>query len=121
MNTAIEIAQFAWNVLFGLGTLLALIWSWTLRRSAADATSLATLHSKLSEQDNEILADVAALDARLGRVEERVSHLPTDRSITEIREALAQLGAQLGQLTGEQRSTMRMVEHMNKYLMERER
>lgn len=121
MAMYIEIAQFAWNVLFGVGTLVALVWTWTLRRSAADAKSLVDLEKKLSKQDAAITKGVSDLDVRLGRVEERVNHLPTDHDITDVREALAKLGAQMSDLSGEQRATTRLVERINQYLMERER
>lgn len=121
MNTVLEIARFAWDVIMGLGTLVALVWSWTLRRSAADAKSLAKLEAKLTERDGQIQKAVGNLDTRIGRVEERVAHLPTDKNISQIHESLARIGAQVGELNGEMRTVMRSVETMNRYLMERER
>lgn len=114
MKDFIEIAQFAWNVAFGIGTLVALVWTWTLRRSAADAKSLSTL-------ENDLRQELGHVDARLGRVEERVQHLPTDEDLTSVRNELAKLGSQISQLMGEQRSTTRLVERINQYLVERER
>lgn len=121
MGVYIEIAQFAWNVLFGVGTLVALAWTWTLRRSAADAKSLAAIESKLSEQDQEIQSAVGELDTRIGRIEERVSHMPTGKEMTEIREALAKIGAEVAQAKGELHSIVRSVDRISGYLMERER
>ncbi len=120
-NTLIEIAQLTWNVFAGLGTLVALIWGWTLRRSAADSKSLSSLEAKLSLEDRKIQQGVSGLDARIGRVEERVSHLPTDHDLADMREALAQLGSKISDLSGEQRATTRLVERINQYLMERDR
>lgn len=100
MNEAIEIARLGWDVLWGLGTLLALVIGWQIKRWAAPRDELDKVNQRLT------------------RIEERVAHLPTNKSIAEIRESLAQIGAQVGVVSGEMKVTQRLVERINEHLME---
>ncbi|MDE2470355.1 MAG: DUF2730 family protein [Bradyrhizobium sp.] len=95
--------SLVWQVLWGIGTLLALLIVWWIKRWAAPKTALEDVNNRLT------------------RIEERVAHLPTDHDLVDVRDALGKLGAQIAQLSGEQRAATRLVEHMNQYLMERGR
>lgn len=117
-----EWLRLALEVFWGIGTVVALLLGWWTRRTAAERKALAETERRLNDRIAEhISGNENALDdlrARMGRVEERIDHLPKGRDIADVRDALAQLATQVSSLAGEQRATARLVEQINQYLME---
>lgn len=117
-----EWLRFGLDVVWGIGTLVALVLGWWTRRTAAERKALVETERLLNERiDRHITGNEDSLDdlrARMGRVEERIDHLPKSRDIADVRDAIAQLAAQVSSLAGEQRAAARLVEQINQYLME---
>lgn len=99
----VEWLRLGWDVLWGIGTLLALLIAWWVKRWAAPKDELDDVRE------------------RLARIEERIKHVPTNHDLTDVRQAVSKLGAQISQLSGEQHANARLLERINQYLMERGR
>lgn len=131
-SSKLEWMRFSWDILWSVGTLVAIVISLWVKRSSANSDRVTQveerLHQRLDAQnqsnerrDSDAQAASWGMSNRVGRIEETLKHMPTVSDIRGIHEGLTGLANQVAELRGAQTGTTRMVERMNEYLMEREK
>jgi hypothetical protein len=120
---SVEQVRLAWEILTGLLAAAAFVFSWYARNSHAQKASLEQLQSDTDRRFERIERDGNMRHTenltRLTGLEEAMKHMPTNRDLDHLSQALALNSNVVSEIKGGLASNTRMVERMNQYLMER--